>query len=48
MVDTIPAPKPGNEYDFMPIMIWGIISDVLVVVPVLLYTFAGHGYSKHH
>ena len=40
----------AGEPDFTPVLIYGVVADFLVVVPVILYlAFDGTtGYSKHH
>jgi len=36
--------------DFMPVMIYGIVADVLCVLPIIFYLALDSktGYSKHH
>jgi hypothetical protein len=51
MTDTNPATTADStEPDFTPVLIYGIVSDCLVVLPIIFYLAldGASGYSKHH
>ena len=41
MADTAAAPITTEEIDFTPVMIYGIVADVLCVLPIILYLTLG-------
>jgi hypothetical protein len=51
MADTVPATTADStEPDFTPVLVYGIISDCLVILPIIFYLAldGATGYSKHH